>query len=121
MSEPLYVKDVINSIDTLKYLIEQDVKVKTAVKLKHFINEVDNIYSIYEDKRKKLVQKYGEQDEQGKSSVTDENKEIFMKEIKQVMDEEVNIDLEKINIDELDKIDIKTSNLITIEWMLDID
>jgi len=117
---------LVNSVQVLSKLNNAELPVKVSYKLAKNIKNIEKELSIYEEEKQKLINKYSEKDEEGKSKVNENGMinildvENWNKDIKELLEIEVEINVEKINIDELAKSDLKLTpaELILIDYMI---
>jgi hypothetical protein len=117
---------LVNSVQVLRKLNNAELPVKVSYKLAKNIKSIEKELNIYEEEKQKLINKYGEKDEEGKlktkedGSINITDTENWNKDIKELLDIEAEINIEKINIDELAKSDLKLtpSELTLIDYMI---
>ena len=117
---------LLDSVQVLRKLNNAELPVRVSYKLAKNIKSIDKELKIYEEEKQKLINKYGEKDEEGKSKVNENGMinildvENWNKDIKELLEIEVEINVEKINIDELAKSDLKItpSELTLIDYMI---
>lgn len=117
---------LVNSVQVLRKLNNAELPVRVSYKLAKNIKSIEKELNIYEEEKQKLINKYGEKDEEGKSKVNENGMinildvENWNKDIKELLEIEVEINVEKINIDELAKSDLKItpSELTLIDYMI---
>lgn len=103
---------------SLQTLLSQDIPVKTSFKLTKWIKTLNPEYESFEENRKKLFEKYGEKNIEGNVEIKPKNIEIFNKQLRELLDIEVDVKLDKIKLEDLgEKIEISPldlSNLVGI-------
>ena len=117
---------LVNSVQVLRKLNNAELPVRVSYKLAKNIKNIDKELKIYEEEKQKLINKYGEKDEEGKlktkedGSINITDTENWNKDIKELLEIEAEINIEKINIDELGKSDFKItpSELSLIDYMI---
>ena len=117
---------LVNSVQVLRKLNNAELPVRVSYKLAKNIKSIDKELKIYEEEKQKLINKYGEKDEEGKlktkedGSINITDTENWNKDIKELLDIEAEINIEKINIDELAKSDLKLTpaELALIDYMI---
>lgn len=108
--------EIINGKNSLEKLISKEIKIKAAFKLSKLTKILNEEIQIYEDQRRSLIKKYGEEsDDKGIIVVKPENKQKFMEELIDLMGIEVDLDFEPISVDDLGDIEMATGDLILIE------
>ena len=105
--------EVISAIESLKILGTVSLKGKTAYQIARLLRETENEYKLYEEERKKLVEKYAARDannelianEAGDISVdTNEKNKLkgFREELNELLDNEVELNVDKIELKDLE-------------------
>lgn len=98
----LTVKDVYSLAEGLSLLLEQEFATETAFTIQRNHNKVIEEFNIAENLRKKLVDKYKEKDlENGNIKLKKDKAKDYSKEYKELLKQEVNVDLKTIRLDEL--------------------
>lgn len=100
--------NLIESKGPLKKLNDTEgLPFKVALSLSKDIREIDDILTVYEQKRKELINKYGKKNEKGELMVNNDQVELidktaFANEFNQLVSEDVDLKLTKIRIDDLE-------------------
>ena len=118
----LKISDIINSVSTLKELMGKSLKSRVAYKVARLAREVENEYKLYDEKRIDLIKKYANHDEngelildeEGSFSVADENVAAFRKELMELMDVEIELNVDKLSLEELDGCDFTPSEMVNL-------
>ena len=118
----LKITDIINSVSTLKELMSKPLKSRVAYKVARLAREVENEYRLYDEKRVDLIKKFANHDEngelvvdeEGSFSVADENVAEFRKELMELMDVEIELNVDKVSLDELDGCDFTPNEMANI-------
>lgn len=117
---------LVNSVGVLSKLNNMDLNIKVSYAIAKNINKIEKELEVYNKEKAKLIDKYGEKDEEGKLK-TDEygninviDKENWNKEFKELLEIENEIDLHKINEEDLFKChnaNITPGELILVDYM----
>jgi|APFre7841882654_1041346.scaffolds.fasta_scaffold154422_1 hypothetical protein len=114
LSDILNSKTILEKLGSTKF--EDGLIIYYLIKnIKNLSNEVDN----FEKARISLVEKYGIKKENGISEVTQENKDIFNKEINAIVAEEVEVNIFPINPSKISG--FTPFELMPIEWLLEVE
>lgn len=121
-------KTILNSVDSLKELLNYDIPVKTSFKLIKNTKKIDSVLDLYNEANNKLIEKYGDRKESGELDVSPEgNIKIsqdkindYMKEKSDLLEIENDIDIEVIKSDELLLDKVKPSILLALDYMIEI-
>ena len=107
---------LIESKDSLKKLnTAEGLPFKTALSIAKDIKEIDEVLQVYENKRRELINKYGKKDENGELIIKNDNVELtdriaFASEFNALTMEDVDIEVKKIAIDDLENVNNMTPN-----------
>lgn len=120
----LKLNQVFSCIDALKELAEQDIPLPVSFSLAKALKIIDAELITFNDTRTKRAKELGKKDYAGELIVTNEQIEfepenalIFQNEMAALMAAEHNIDIEKISIESLGKINMKPKNLMPLDWL----
>ena len=117
------VERLFTSQQNLNEILHSNLKASVAYKLSRIAAKVSEEMKVFDEQRRKLVDKYGEIDDEGNTKVPESSREEFNKEINDMFKEEIDIDLSKISVEDLvdskaNEIDVKGSTLINLDWLL---
>jgi hypothetical protein len=85
----LKLNQLIGMRGSLVKLLEKDMPIKQSYNLARFIKQANTELEQFEQSRIKLVNKYGEKDEQGNVTVAEFNQPQFMNELNELTDLEI--------------------------------
>lgn len=116
---------LIESKDSLKKLnTAEGLPFKVAFSLAKDIKEIDEALTVYENKRKELINKYGEKDDNGELVIKDDSVKLtdraaFVNEFNALAMEDVDIEIKKISVDDLKNVTSLTpSDINNISFLL---
>lgn len=119
---------LIESKDSLKKLnTAEGLPFKTALSIAKDIKEIDEVLQVYENKRRELINKYGKKDDNGELIIKDDNIELtdrtaFVSEFNSLTMEDVDIEVKKIAIDDLENVKNMTPNDINnISFLFEVE
>ncbi len=98
------VGEIVNTKESFDSLIEKKIPFGTNFKLSKLIIEINTILEMYEKKRQKLFQTYGEEIEvDGKKQIQikSENMEVYFNELNEILLENADLTYEPIYIEDL--------------------
>lgn len=119
----IYMKlyQIENVYQSLTKLLTKELSIKTSYKLSKLGKLIIDEYKLFEETRMKIIDKYGDKDEEGniiqndnKITIPKENLDSFNKEFNELMDIEVKFDFEPISIDKLGEINISPIDLMVL-------
>ena len=123
------ISDLLNSTDTLQKLAKKDFKAKLAWSISRLLKSAETEIQSFNETRMNLIRKYGEKDENGEL-VTDENGNCriendslnnFTNELNELIATEVEINANKINIEQLEDLDFTPSDMAILEPFVEMD
>ncbi len=117
------MSDLLNSTETLQKLSQKELKARLALSIARLLKEAEREIQNFNEVRMNLIKKYGEKDENGEL-ITDDNGnckivpdgvEIFSKELNEAISTEIEINANKLRIDDLDNLDFTPSDMAVLE------
>lgn len=117
------LKDVVNSIDIFREWANKELKSRTAFKLARLFKALDNEFTMFNETRTKIVDKYTEKDENGNPVITETNeyklKEdqigAFQEEMTNLLDTEISLDVDPIQIEDIESIENTPAQMMVME------
>ena len=92
----------------------KELGIRTKFKLAKNQIAIDKIYELVQKQHNSIIERYGEEKENGVITVPPEKIDITRKEINELMEINNEITLEKINLDELDGAPITSETLMKL-------
>jgi len=120
-------KRILEDAQKLGEIAQKQLPVKVSYAIAKNISKIEGELKIYNSERDKLIEKYGQKDQAGKT-IINENNQIKLKEesisawnedIKSLLDIEIDIDIHKFSLNELNGINISPAELQTIDYMIE--
>jgi hypothetical protein len=105
-------------------LAANNLPIKTAFKLKKIVADLDEEISRYHETRKEYLGKYAErgedgeilQNSQGGAVLTDENQELFLQELSELL--QLEVEVETVKVDELGDISMTPLELVYLDGLV---
>ena len=116
------LSQIMSSQDAIKTLASQKLPVRTAYKIQKNLRLLEPEVSNFEKIRSQLImEKYGEEEEgsNGSYKVPPENMKDYLKELNQLLDLEVTVDIQKVTLPE--NFEMLVSDVYALDWMIDFD
>lgn len=118
---------ILNDAAQLKEISNKQLPIKVSYAIAKNISKLEADLKTYNEERAKLIKKYVEiaedgqilQDGYGQIVFKDNSKELWEKDIKELLSVENEIDIHKFNISELEGYSMKPSELVLIEYMIE--
>ncbi|MDU1585376.1 MAG: hypothetical protein E6860_07480 [Clostridium sp.] len=115
---------LVNSVGVLSKLTNLELPIKLSYAFSKNITKIDAELKAYNIEREKLLNKYGEKDEEGKLKLSEKgevnilDRENFNKEIAELLQCESEIDIHLIDLEKIDtEIKITPGELMIIDYM----
>jgi len=118
---------LLNSTKVLSILSQKELPIRVSFSIARNISKINDELKIYNDERQKLIMKYCEKDEDGKT-IEDENKQIklkdeykqeWSKDMQELLSIENEIDIVKFSIDKIENVSIAPNEIIFISYMIE--
>lgn len=117
------LNDVVNSTDTFTKIMQQSFKGSLAFKIARLARELDKEMQTFNSERQKIIEKYGEKDNDGKVITDDkgivkfDNSKIqeLNDEFNTLLDTEIEINADKLPMDNIDDFEITPQEMLNIE------
>ena len=125
----LTINELLNSTEILQKLASKELKARLALEVARMLKSAEKEIQDFNEVRMKLINKYGEKDENGEL-ITDEkgNCKIMQDEIKNFSSElndlvgtEVEINANKLKIEQIENLDFTPAEMSMLEPFLDMD
>ena len=122
------IADLLNSTDVLQKLAQKDFKAKLAWSIARLLRTAEEEIKNFNETRMNLITKYGEKDDNGEL-ITDENGNCkivpdsivnFSNELEDLLQTEVEINANKIDIEQLENLDFTPSEMSVLEPFIDM-
>lgn len=123
------ITDILNGTEILQKLSSTGLKAKLAWQVSRLLKAVDTEVQEFNTTRMELIKKYGEKDGQGEL-ITDEkgnckiitdNIDQFTSELNELVASEIEINANKLKMDDLENIDFTPSEMIALEPFIDME
>ncbi|CEP50267.1 Uncharacterised protein [[Clostridium] sordellii] len=120
-------KKILNDAMTIGSISNKELPIKVSYALAKNISKIEKELEIYNKEREKLIEKYSVKDENDKT-VIDENNQIkiqdiylekWNKDIEELQNIEVEIDIHKFKLEELNGYNMTPAELMAIDYMIE--
>lgn len=123
------IVDIVNGTEALQKLAKTELKAKLAWQVSKLLKTVEQEMQIFNDTRMSAVKKYGEKDENGElitddngnCKILDNNLALFNKEINELLNNEIEINANKLKISDLEEINFTPSEIAALENFIDFE
>lgn len=103
----------------LNGLLGERLPGRTSYKLMRFAKQVQENFAIYDEARKKMVEKYGTKQKDGSYKIPKKSEKAVDKEFKEILEIEEEYDLKKIKLPK--KIEITPRDMLVLEDILELE
>ena len=125
----LTINELLNSTDILQKIASKELKARLALEVARMLKAAEKEIQDFNDVRMKLINKYGEKDENGELITDEEGKckivkeEItnFSNELNDLVATEVEINANKIKLEQIENLDFTPAEMSILEPFLDMD
>ena len=117
------LNDVVNATETFTKIMQQSFKGSLAFKIARLARELDKEMQTFNEERQKIIQKYGNKDENGEL-IVDENGNVkfdnaniaeINQEFSSLLETELEINADKLPMDSIDNFEITPQEMLNIE------
>ena len=121
------IQDLLNSTEALQKLAQTSLKARPAFYVSKMLKAADKEIQEFNETRMNLIKKYGEKDENGEL-ITDENQNCkipdaeiatFSEELNELVNTEVEINANKLKIEDLENVDFTPNDMSVLETFID--
>lgn len=121
-------KKIANDSLILMEIARKELPIKVSYAIAKNIAKIEKELEIYNSERQKILDKYCVKDENGKNKV-DENNQLkiqekylkdWEKDIKELQNIDIEIDIHKFKLEELNEYKMTPSELIAIDYMIEV-
>ncbi len=115
---------LVNSIGVLNKLTNMELPIKLSYAISKNITKINGELVVYNKERQKLIEKYGEKDEEGKLKTKEDGTinildiDSFNKDLKEILDIETEVDIHVIDLEKVDvDINITPGEIMLVDYM----
>lgn len=121
------ISNLLNSTEVLQKLSKTQLKAKTAWQVSKVLKLAEEEMQTFNDTRMEVLKKYAEKDENGEL-ITDENNNCkiipdkiseFNDELTELLENNIELNVNKINIEDLNDIDFTPAEMNSLEAFID--
>ena len=122
-------RKIVNDANFLGALTHKQLPIKVSYAIAKNISKIERELEIYNKERQKLIDKYCVKDEEGNNvidennqlKIADEHLEAWSKDINELLDIEVDINIHKFNVNDLlnSNCEMTASELMLIDYMIE--
>lgn len=106
---------VVGSVEPLGTLMSNPMPAATAFRCAKVLKAVQSELESYDEARKALIEKYGED---GEIKPESKDWDKFIEEMNALMNEEISLSIKKIDADSLSKVEIAPTDLVQLDWLI---
>lgn len=117
---------LVNSIGVLSKLTNMELPIKLSYAISKNITKIDRELVVYNKERQKLIEKYGEKDEEGKLKTKEDGTinildiDSFNKDMKEILEIETEVDIHVIDLEKVDvDINITPGEIMLVDYMFE--
>lgn len=119
----LKLKEMLDSISVLRELAQKQLKGRVAYRVAKLLKKVEEEFTLFNDSRQKVVDTYGERDENGNLAInpetneyvfSDENFKLVTDEINAILDNTVTINANKLQLTDIEDLDFTPAEMVAL-------
>ena len=117
------LRNIVESADIMRELSGKSLKGRAAFRVARLLREVEKEFTLFNEKRVDLIREYAQKDENGEIK-SEENGNVtldpdrlteFYQKLEELLNAEVEINAERIDINDLDDIELTPAQVINLE------
>lgn len=107
--------------EALQKLVDAPMPTATSFRVAKAVKEVQKELEVFEEQRQALIKKYGTEDSDKNLEIKPESKnwEKFINDYNELVNEEVDLNITKIDASSLSKVEMSAKDLLMLEWLID--
>lgn len=118
------LRDVLDSTNVLRELGQKPLKGRVSYNIAKILRQVENEFTLFNDARQKVIEKYGAKDENGKLKIDEktnefvfeeENLKLVTDEINTLLDSSVSLNANKIQLSDIEELDFAPADLALLQ------
>ena len=113
--------EIINASEVLTKIMKSTINLKAAYRIGKIAKKYQAEMEIFQDLRKKLFDKYGETQDDKSVKIKDDKIPEYQKEMNELLQNDVELDIEPVVISENEKIEISPAELLLVEKFITIE
>lgn len=121
------VKDVVDSIPVLNSFASKELPAKTAFIAARLLNQINEEYKVFETTREKLVNEYGEHDDDGQLKVRDDGTVYILPErmlefqnsLQELLDTKITIATDLLPLSSLEQLNFTPAEMHSLLMFID--
>ena len=123
------LEQLVNSTDGLKGLAQKSLRARPALAVAKILKAADAEMTTFNETRLNLIKKYGDkdengevkQDEKGNVHIPNEVLDDFTKELKELLDTQVEINANKIKMSDVENVEFTPAEMAQLEDFIEFD
>ena len=112
---------IVNAAPTLQKLSDQPLSLKTLYKLKSLMAKLERDVSFYNDERVKIIESLGDNIQDDKWKISEENRAEFEKRMLELLNLEVDSEIEPVLLPVTEDIQLSYNELKSLDGFVELD
>lgn len=109
------IRTILESKESIEELTAEKLPLNIAIKISNIQKELNSVLEVYQDKRKRLFEEYGEGED---LHIPEDKRQEFIKIHDELINEKLDINIEQIDTETLGNIQISPNNITNLSWLL---
>lgn len=123
-----YLRNIVESADIMRDLSTKSLKGRAAFRVARLLRELEKEFTLFNEKRMDLIKDYAQKDAETGEIKSDENGNVtleperlneFYQKLEELLNTEVEINAEKISIDDFGDADFTPAQIINLEAFIE--
>lgn len=118
----LRLREILMSEQVLGALASEKLKTSTNWKIMKNLKKIQEETQIFETFKAEKIKQYGKFDEEQNDYILtqdNENYAVVVSELEELLNQTVNLDIQKIKLEEIENVELNVQQLFKIEWMIE--
>jgi hypothetical protein len=109
--------EIYSSVSVMNKLLDAELPASVAFQLTKLLKNLNDEIKVIEEQRVKLVSKHGETTENQGVTVSETNKEAFLKEFGELLDTEIELNWTPVPVSKFDSVNMSANDLLKIAFL----
>lgn len=118
----LTMRELVDSVESLQYILDQPVRARTAIRIANLIETVERENIKYNNIRNDLIKKYAIKNENnelvnnnGNYNISPENINVFNEELNKVLNTNVTLNVDLLNDSDFEQMELSPLQIIRLK------
>jgi hypothetical protein len=109
--------EIYSSVSVMNKILDAELPATIAFQLTKLLKVLNDEIKNIEDQRVKLVSKYGSSGNDQTTSVSEENKQQFLKEFGELLDTEIDLNWTPLPVEKFEKLNLTANDMLKVSFL----